>query len=69
MSRMSFPSTGIALPFKLRNKQPLIRYSMVSTVPERERYWGYRPVVPTHDWGERRPSSRWQLTHLRSLPT
>src|SRR5579864_7354768 len=54
MSRMSGPSVAMTLPFRLRRKHPLIRYSMVSTVPERERYCGYRPTTPPHDWGPRR---------------
>jgi len=38
MSRMSAPAGSIAVPFMLRRKQSLTRYSIVSTVPLRGRY-------------------------------
>jgi len=40
MSRMSGPSLGSAVPFMLRRKQSLTRYSIVSTVALRGRYCG-----------------------------
>src|SRR6267378_7373326 len=69
MSRMSAEAGSSAVPFMLRRKQSLTRYSIVSTTPLRARYCGYRANTPIHEPLSRRPSSRWQLVHRILLPT
>src|SRR5206468_2736650 len=69
MSRMSGPAGSSAVPFMLRRKQSLTRYSSVSTTPLRGRYCGYRANTPTQVPVSRRPASRWQLVHRSLLPT
>src|SRR5882762_8440574 len=69
MSRMSGPDGSSAVPFILRRKQSLTRYSIVSTTPLRARYCGYRANTPTHEPVSRRPASRWQLVQRNLLPT
>src|SRR5882672_1934152 len=69
MSRMSDPAGSSAIPFMLRRKQSLTRYSIVSTTPLRVRYCGYRANTPTQEPVSRRPASRWQLVHRSLFPT
>jgi hypothetical protein len=70
MSRMSSPSNASGVPFRLRRKQSLMRFSMRPTFPERERYCGKRPYTPAHGMANARvPSSRWHDTQRRPLPT
>src|ERR1035437_4603612 len=70
MSRMSSPSNASGVPFKLRRKQSLMRFSIRPTFPERERYCGKRACTPAHGMANARvPSSRWHDTQRRPLPT
>src|ERR1019366_2135950 len=70
MSRMSRLSGSSARPFMLRMRQSLIRSSISSTPPRRDRYCRYRAYTPTYGIAYApAPSSRWQLLQRRSLPT
>src|ERR1035437_1767090 len=70
MSRMSSPSNASGVPFRLRRKQSLMRFSIRPTFPERDRYCGKRPYTPAHGIAKARvPSSRWHDTQRRPLST